>query len=195
MRGHGDGIPLWCVVQVHNHSNLRNPTPEEIRAQVNLALAHGARGIYYYLYHSFIERNEDGTVRRRVNGLMDHDFRRTPRLDAAEALNAMLDALDDTFLELTSDAVFWGDRPAEFVEALSSNDDYFLGAFTHTDDTRYLMVVNTQCGTAGTADDDGDPECGGPERGRLRLYAVRRVRRPAAFGRGGAAMTHPEFSK
>ena len=141
-------IPLWCVVQVHNHSNLRNPTPEEIRAQVNLALAHGARGIYYYLYHSYIERNEDGTE-RRVYGLMDHDFRRTPRLDAVEALNTMLDALDDTFLELTSDAVFWGDRPAEFVEALSSNDDYFLGAFTHTDDTRYLMVVNTQCGTAG----------------------------------------------
>ena len=146
----GPRIPLWCVVQVHNHSNLRNPTPEEIRAQVNLALAHGARGIYYYLYHSFIERNEDGTERRRVNGLMDHDFRRTPRLDAVEDLNTMLDALDDTFLELTSDAAFWGDRPAEFVEALSSNDDYFLGAFTHTDGSRYLMVVNTQCGTAGT---------------------------------------------
>ena len=150
--GHGDGIPLWCVVQTHNWSNLRNPTPEEIRAQVNLALAHGARGIYYYQYHSYIERNEDGTERRRVNGLMDHDFRRTPRLDAVEALNTMLDALDDTFLELTSDDVFAGDDPddfPDFVQSLSVGADYFLGAFTHTDDTRYLMVVNTQCGTAG----------------------------------------------
>ena len=64
----------------------------------------------------------------------------------------MLDALDDTFLELTSDDVFAGDDPddfPDFVQSLSVGADYFLGAFTHTDDTRYLMVVNTQCGTAG----------------------------------------------
>ena len=139
-------IPLWFVVQVHNHwSNLRNPTPEEIRAQVNLALAHGARGIYYYLYHSFIEYNEDGTVRRRVNGLMDHDFRRTPRLDAVEDLNARLEALAPTYLALTSDEVFAGDAPADFVHSLSTTADYFLGTFTHTDGSRYLMVVNEDC--------------------------------------------------
>ena len=129
-------IPLWCVVQVHNHSNLRNPTPEEIRAQVNLALAHGATGIYYYLYHSFIERNEDGTERRRVNGLMNHDFRRTPRLEAVESLNTMLDSLDTTLLALTSNHVFAGSAPRDFVHSLSTTPTTSWGRSPTTRTTR-----------------------------------------------------------
>ena len=143
-------IPLWAVVQVHNHDNLRNPTPQEIRAQVNLALAHGATGIYYYLYHSDNERlNADGTV-RRVNGLMDHNWRRTPRLTAVEALNAKMDSLSSTLLALRSNAVFPGgspsNSPTNFVRSLSDTTDYFLGIFTHnTDRSRYLMIVNEDC--------------------------------------------------
>ncbi|MCY3775252.1 MAG: hypothetical protein OXH11_04670, partial [Candidatus Aminicenantes bacterium] len=38
-------VPLWAVIQAHSWpNNMRNPTREEIRAQVNLALAHGATG-------------------------------------------------------------------------------------------------------------------------------------------------------
>ena len=147
-------IPLWAVVQVHNHSNLRNPTPEEIRAQVNLALAHGATGIYYYLYHSYIVHNDDGTE-RRVNGLMNRNWRRTPRLDAVEALNAKMDSLDSTLLALTSDHVFPGNRPADFVVRLSETADFFLGTFTHRDDgSRYLMVVNERTRPARVTPDD-----------------------------------------
>ena len=40
------GIPLWVVVQAHSWPRAqRDPTPEEIRAQVNLALTHGAKGV------------------------------------------------------------------------------------------------------------------------------------------------------
>ena len=188
-QGHGDGIPLWCVVQTHNWSNLRNPTPEEIRVQVNLALAHGATGIYYYQYHSY---SED----RQVDGLVDLDYRRTPRLTEVEDLNTMLDALDDTFLELASDDVFAGDDPddfPDFVQSLSVGADYFLGAFTHTDDTRYLMVVNTQCGTAGMRTttvtlDATDLQGDAYDYTLFDVYGDRRL--PA--GAGGSE-THPEF--
>ena len=68
------------------------------------------------------------------------------------SLNAMLKELDDTLLELTSNAVFAGDAPADFVHGLSDPDpvssdpaDYHLGTFTHTDGSRYLMVVNRRC--------------------------------------------------
>ena len=47
------GIPLWAVMQAHNWgTNWREPTPAEIRVQVYLALVHGAKGIYYFMYSS-----------------------------------------------------------------------------------------------------------------------------------------------
>ena len=155
----GEGIPLWCVVQVHNWgTGWRTPTPEEIRVQVNLALAHGATGIYYFLHHAYFaprQRNPQGGLGQVIDGLVDRAGNRTPRLTEVEDLNAMLNALDDTYLALTSDAVFSGDDPDDFVQGLSDErdsdpDDFFLGTFTHTDDARYLMVVNQQCAPGDT---------------------------------------------
>ncbi len=143
-------IPLWAVVQVHNWSNLRSPTEVEIRVQVNLALAHGATGIYYFMYHSYVEN-----LNLTVNGLVDLNFQGTDRLTEVAALNDMLQEVDDTLLQLTSNAVFSGDSPAEFVHAVSVSANYdpsdiHLGVFTHTDGSRYLMVVNKRCETADT---------------------------------------------
>ena len=188
-------IPLWAVVQVHNHSNLRNPTPQEIGAQVNLALAHGATGIYYYLYHSYEEIQEDGTV-RRVNGLMDRNWRRTSRLDTVEALNAKMDSLDSTLLALTSDAVFPGGAPppTNFVRSLSDTTDYFLGTFTHkTDRSRYLMIVNEDCRPTPasrtvtvTLNATGLPGSG--------PYRLLDVYRNTPISAGGSNPNRPEFS-
>lgn len=46
--------PLWMVVQACAHAvgGLRAPTPNEIRAMTWLSLAHGARGIFFFLYNS-----------------------------------------------------------------------------------------------------------------------------------------------
>ena len=137
----GAGIPLWAVVQAHSWGNLRNPTPEEIRVQVNLALAHGATGIFYFMYSS--HTNADG--RADIQGLVDGNYRITSKWREAQALNKMLQELDDTLLLLTSDAVFPGTAPASIVRRLSDPADCHLGTFTHADGTRYLMVVNRRC--------------------------------------------------
>lgn len=137
----GADIPLWALVQTHSWSNLRNPSPEEIRVQVNLALAHGVTGIYYFMYTS--HTNDDG--RPDIQGLVDGNYRITSKWKEVQALNRMLGELDDTLLQLTSDAVFPGTAPASFVQRLSDPADYHLGTFTHADGTRYLMVVNRRC--------------------------------------------------
>ncbi len=46
---------LWMLVQTQYGSNdLRLPTKDEVLCQVNLALAHGVKGIIYYLYSSYV---------------------------------------------------------------------------------------------------------------------------------------------
>ena len=138
----GAGIPLWGLMQAHSWGrNLRDPAPEEIRVQVHLALAHGATGIYYFMYSSHI--NDDG--RADLQGLVDPYYRITPKWREAQALNRMLQEHADILLQLTSDAVFPGEAPASFVQGLSDPVDFHLGAFTHGDGTRYLMVVNRRC--------------------------------------------------
>ncbi|HNT33579.1 MAG TPA: hypothetical protein PKH07_01110 [bacterium] len=49
-----DGRPLWMVVQTcaHTEGGLRIPTPAEIRAMTYLSLAHGAKGLFFFLYNS-----------------------------------------------------------------------------------------------------------------------------------------------
>ena len=55
----GAGIPLWGLVQAHSWGQgLRDPSAQEIRVQVHLALAHGVTGIYYFMYSS--HTNDDG---------------------------------------------------------------------------------------------------------------------------------------
>ena len=136
------GIPLWAVIQAHGWpGGLRDPTPEEIRVQVNLVLAHGVTGIYYFMHSSHI--NDDG--RADIQGLVDGNYRITPKWREVQALNKMLQELDETLLQLTSDAVFRGDAPESLVRRLSDPADYYLGTFTHADGTRYLMVVNRRC--------------------------------------------------
>ena len=136
------GIPLWGVMQAHGWpGGLRSPSPEEIRVQVHLALAHGVTGIYYFMYASHV----DADGRADLQGLVDTNYRITPKWSEVQALNRMLQEHAERLLQLTSEAVFRGDAPASFVERLSDPADYHLGTFTHRDGTRYLMVVNRRC--------------------------------------------------
>ena len=148
------GIPLWACLQAHSWPGQRDVTPEEIRVQANLALAHGARGIYYFMVSSYINptRNDPRTGQRigipflHHSGLLDGNYTDTTnKWREVTALNARLEALAPTYLALTSNHVFAGSAPTDFVHSLSTTADYFLGTFTHTDGSRYLMVVNEDC--------------------------------------------------
>ena len=62
--------PFWFVIQAHywkdkiTGGELRDPDPKEIREMVNLALAYGAKGIFYYYYWS--DDNNEYTSRGLV---------------------------------------------------------------------------------------------------------------------------------
>ena len=191
----GAGIPLWTCLQAHSWTNQRDVTREEIRVQANLALAHGATGIYYFMVSSYV--NVNGTPIYNHNdllGLLDRNYAPTDKWQEVTALNARLEALAPTYLALTSDEVFAGDAPADFVHSLSTTADYFLGTFTHTDGSRYLMVVNEDCRptpatrTVTVTLDATDLQGDAYDYTLFDVYGDRRL--PA--GAGGSE-THPEF--
>ena len=191
-------IPLWACVQAHDWpplpprtgpGPLRDPTGAEIRAQVNLALAHGATGVYYFMVSS--HRNDDGTSDQ--SGLLSPTHQSTDKWVAVTAMNTKLEALAPTYLALTSNAVFPGTAPADFVQSLSDRSDYFLGTFTHTDGSRYLMIVNEQCtGTRDPTTVTLDASALKGDAYDYTLFDVYGDRRLQA-GAGGSE-THPEFS-
>ena len=90
------------------------PDPEKSGSGQS-GLAHGATGIFYFMYSSHLNDNRVADFQ----GLVDGNYRITPKWTEVQSLNRMLQDLDDTLLRLTSDAVFAGDAPASFVQRLS----------------------------------------------------------------------------
>lgn len=56
---------FWFAVQAHSWRNLRNPAPSEMNCFVNLGLAYGAKGIFYFLY---------ATIEDYINSYDDYDI-------------------------------------------------------------------------------------------------------------------------
>jgi hypothetical protein len=122
--------PLWIAPQAFGKRNRwKTPTPEEIRAQVWLALAHGAKGLVHFIYQSTTGLHGDG-----IQGLVDMDLKPIDgRLDELERINGDLDRLSPTLLSL---------RPRDFAlpEVPSS---VVARAFLSTEEGCYAIVVNT----------------------------------------------------
>jgi hypothetical protein len=122
--------PLWIAPQAFGKPNAwKTPAPEEIRAQVWLALAHGAKGLVHFIYQSTTGLEGDGIL-----GLVDMDLKPIDgRLDELERLNADLDRLSPTLLSL---------RPAE-VAPPEVPGSVVARAFSGADEARYVIVANT----------------------------------------------------
>jgi len=78
-----DSKPAWCWIETTRISekSARKPTPAEVRAQVWMALIHGARGFGYFC-HSFVDSTDDAAL------LHDAEM-----LRAVSAINAEVTAL------------------------------------------------------------------------------------------------------
>ncbi len=81
-------VPWWFIAQAHgelceatgqyrrgdnNGPMLRTPSPEEIHAMVYLALAYGAKGIFYFAYSTMSDRNFGGCKPAFFPGLIAQD--------------------------------------------------------------------------------------------------------------------------
>ncbi len=122
------GVPQWLIVQAfepippeHPHY-WRMPEPVELRHEVMAALAHGAKGIFYFLYQS----------ESWVHGLRDADYRPTPLLEEAARVNAKVQQMGPTLLAI--------ERADAFRPAVSAGEGF---AYTDAGGGRYVFVLNT----------------------------------------------------
>jgi len=121
-------LPQWLIIQAfepippeHPHY-WRLPTPKEMRLEVFSGLAHGAKGIFYFLYQS----------ESWVHGLRDANYKKTPLLDEAMQINEKLRAMSETLLGLERDQVNKvGVNQGEAFSFSSANNEH------------YIFVVNT----------------------------------------------------
>ena len=122
--------PLWVIMQAFGKPNnsWMIPNAEQVRAQVWLALAHGAKGMLYFIYQS-----TTGFQGEWLQGLVDMDLKPMDgRLDEVGRLNANIKKIAPTLLKL---------KPAEFDIAVK-NDLVLAKAFTDPSGARYAIVVN-----------------------------------------------------
>jgi hypothetical protein len=145
----------------------RPPSPEEISAMVHLALAYGAKGIFYFTFHTQTYPDHGGCATVAFPGLVAHGSEnKTPdhssnydrfngrnvftgyqqKYDAIKALNAELRTLGPLLAKRTWITAFTsGERaPAgSIVTAIDAGKNGYIEAATF--DSDYLMLVNRKC--------------------------------------------------
>lgn len=90
--------PLWIIVQAHGFDSkaeyLREPTPQELRAMTFLAIAHGAKGIIYFLYQTLGDAGG-------MFGMLDKNGKSTAKWDEIQKIAPKIKAMAPTLLQLS----------------------------------------------------------------------------------------------
>lgn len=146
------GIPFWNFFNTMPYGPHTDPTEGQLRWQVYTSLAYGARGVLYFCYYT-----PGGAEFPKGGAIIQRDGRRTRHYGEAQRLNAALKNLGPTLMELTSTAVVRvaeseGDGAREKLAGLPITElardtvdpplDYLVGAFTHTDGRRAVLLNN-----------------------------------------------------
>lgn len=137
------GLPFWNIVLSVAHFNYREASAADLRFQVYTTLAYGGRGLAYFTYFA----PQVGNYRAAP---VDQFGNLTPTWAHLQNVNLQVGRLAPTLLQLRSDDVYhFGEVPAEchgaredsLVKAINGSG-FLAGDFTHTDGTRYVMIVN-----------------------------------------------------
>jgi hypothetical protein len=135
-------LPFWNIVLTAAHFNYREPTAADLRFQVYTTLAYGGKGIGYFKYFTpAIGNFRDGPI--------DQFGHETTTWNDLRSINLQVAQLGRTLLSLKSDAVYhFGDvpqgatAPGDTGLVKSVGGPMLVGDFTHTDGSRYVMIVN-----------------------------------------------------
>src|SRR3989339_143816 len=158
------GTTFWYTPQIDYYDdldnpgiNLREPTTNEIKLLVNLSLAYGAKGIFYFLYWScyFSSSNE------QYYGLVNEDgskrtiiYPGTPyegnKWETVKSINQNLNVLGPTLLNLiwqNAFSIHQGQPTGTFITSVTTTDAASeryveLGLFKDAANTDYFMLVN-----------------------------------------------------
>ncbi len=146
------GVPFWNYFNTMPYGNHTDPTEGQLRWQIYSSLAYGAKGVLYFCYYT-----PAGGEFPKGGAIIQRDGRQTRHYGEAQRINSALKHLGPTLMELKSDAVVRvsedaGDVPAEKLAGLPITDisrdnvdptmDYLVGAFTHNDGRRAVLLNN-----------------------------------------------------
>jgi hypothetical protein len=153
------GVPSWVFIQSVDFDSAypgfqdrRSPNEAEIRWQVNVSLAYGAKGIQYFTY--WTPDSQPGDPLRFRQALIASGGTQTALYDHAKKVNAYLEVMGKALLPLVSDSVVHarekrlprGAKPFRadgYVSAVSGSP-LILGRFLRpgVPDVRYFFVAN-----------------------------------------------------
>lgn len=154
MRSHAlkGGIPFWNFFNSMPYGPHTDPTEAQLCWQVNASLAYGAKGVMYFCYYT-----PGGDEFPKGGAIIRQDGRRTRHYAEAQRINARLKHLGPVLMRLTSTQVARvnesaGDAAAEVPAgmpivglkrgAVDPPQDYLVGAFTHEDGRRGVLLCN-----------------------------------------------------
>ena len=152
MRRHAlrKNIPFWNFFNAMPYGPHTDPTESQMRWQVFASLTYGARGVLYFCYYT-----PAGDEFPKGGALITRDDRRTSKWYAARRLNEQLLHLGPTLMQLTSAGVYRVTPECDPAQVLAGSPvrnlsrekvdpphDYLVGAFTHADGRRAVMLMN-----------------------------------------------------
>lgn len=170
------GKDFWVSIQAQewrgqlNQDTIgvyRKPTPRELRCQVQLALAYGAKGIFYYrfvngwegtFWDPMAKYDPQDKISKYTNGRYDNwigyglvDESGKPNdmilFNTVKSLNEELRIIGPVIMNLYSDTVFVRNVPAKHIIKSISDSLIQCGLFHHKDNTndRYFYLANRHC--------------------------------------------------
>lgn len=145
------GLPFWIIVQLIEHGPYRALVPGELRWQVAMSLAYGARGIGYFTYWTPAPDPQWNWQ----YGVIGWDGRRTHWHDLLAAFNPRVDAAGRTLARAawlatehtgSVPAGGTGFAPDDWVAGVEGRAA--LGSFAAASGERYLLVANADSTSA-----------------------------------------------
>lgn len=133
-----DEAPMWTILQLQGYGEqLREPTPEEVRAMTYEAIGHGSKGITYFLYQTECE----------MNGLVDPNLNHTIDYGTTQTLFSEIEILKPTIKNMrriNNTATTAGGGLTASGQVIYPSADITTHEDIITGD-KYLVVVNHDC--------------------------------------------------
>jgi hypothetical protein len=134
---------FWNIVLSVAHFNYGEPNAVSLRFQAYTTLAYGGRGLAYFTYFA-------PAVGNYRLAPIDQFGNPTPTWSHMQNVNLQIQKLAPTLLQLTSDDVYHIGKSPSGCKGPSTNslvsgvsgENFLVGEFTHTDGSRYVMIVN-----------------------------------------------------
>jgi len=143
-------IPFWNFFNSMPYGPHTDPTESQLRWQIYASVAYGAKGVLYFCYFT-----PQGDEFPKGGAIIRVDGTKTRHYEHAQRLNAELNALGPTLMQLTSTGVYRvkpTDTPSEVLKGSGLLDlkrdrvdppgDYLVGAFRHHDGRRAVLLQN-----------------------------------------------------